>query len=250
MDKQSGLGDNLLIAGYDLSGDIQSLGNVGGGPAPLVMTGIDKYAFERIGGLRTGTLESTSYFNDAAGHSHLVLRALPTADVHLAYLRGTTLGSPAACMVAKQANYDGTRGNDGQFTFAVSAQSNAYGLEWGDQLTAGLRTDTGATNGTGVDMGGAGSYGLQAYLQVISFTGTDVTITIEQSSDDGSADAYAAVTDGAFTQVTSAPTTERIYTDRDQAVEQYLRVATSTSGGFTELTFAVVVVFNETAVTF
>ena len=31
---------------------------------------------------------------------------------------------------------------DGSLTAAVSALGNGYGLEWGEQLTAGLRTDT------------------------------------------------------------------------------------------------------------
>ena len=70
-------------------------------------------------------------------------------------------------MVAKQLNYDGTRANDGAFTFAVSAQANGYGLEWGKQLTAGTRTDTGATNGTGVAFGYSG----EDYLRVTGTSG-------------------------------------------------------------------------------
>jgi hypothetical protein len=248
--KQSGLGDGLLVAGYDLSGDIGSLSRIGGGPAALDVTGINKSGFERIGGVRDGGFAFQAWFNDAAGQAHPRLSTLPTTDVIATYLRGTTLGNPAAAVVAKQINYDGTRGQDGSFTFAVEALANAYGLEWGRQLTAGLRTDTAATNGTSVDLGSAspGAFGLQAYLHVTSFAGTDATITIQESSDNG-ADAYAAVVGGAFTQVTVGPTSQRIATAAIN-VERYLRIATSTTGGFSSLVFEVMAVRNDTSVVF
>jgi hypothetical protein len=151
MTKQSGLGDNLYVAGYNVSGDINSLGRIGGGPAALEVTGIDKSAFERIGGLRDGGIDWVSYFNPATDQAHDRFSALPTTDVLVTYCRGTTLGSPAANLIAKQIDYSATRGDDGAFTFAVQAQANGYGLEWCTQLTAGRRTDTTATSGTGVD---------------------------------------------------------------------------------------------------
>ena len=185
MAKTGGLGDALYYGGYDVSGDVQALGNIGGGPATLDFTDITQSAMARQGGLRDGRIEWTSYFNPgvAANSAHTVLSALPRGDVLLTYCRGTTLGAPAACLNGKQANYDGTRGNDGSFTFAVSAQANSYGLEWGLQLTAGLRTDTAATNGTGVDTATSLSFGAQAYLKVTAFTGTDATVKIQDSTD-------------------------------------------------------------------
>lgn len=459
MAKQSGLGDNFYVGGYNLSGDTNSLGEIGGGIATIDVTGIDKSAYERIGGLRDGRIEWVSHFNPSTGKAHDVLSALPTTDVSLTYCRGTTLGNPAACMVAKQLNYDMTRADDGRMTFAVRGESNGYGLEWGNQLTAGLRTDTGATNGTGVEFGysaedylrvtgASGSYastpdaasldivgdidlrvkvamddwtpaaestliakytatgnqrsyalavaasgalifrwsedgtaektetssvatgvtdgavkwvratmdvdvggtdaevkfylsddgstwtqlgstqtngattsifastavlelggqtlgtvnratakifraevlsgiggtsvaapiagtssisdatprtwtvngaaylssrslyGFQAYLQVTAFTGTDVTIKIQQSSDNGSSDAYADVTGGGFTAVTTGPQTQRIATSSSLEIERYLRVVTTTSGGFSSLTFSVVVCTNLTSTVF
>lgn len=251
MAKQSGLGDGFWYAGYDVSGDINSLGRIGGGPAALDLTDITQSAFDRDGGTRDGSLEWTSYFNPATDRAHDRFSALPTADQVATYLRGTSLGSPAACLVGKQVNYDGGRANDGGFLFNLQAVANGFGLEWGRQLTAGKRTDTGAANGTGVDYSGAaGTFGLQAWLHVFSFTGTDATVKIQQSSDNGAGDAFADVTGGGFTQVTSGPTSERIQTARDQAVERYLRVVTTTSGGFSSLVFGVVVTVNATAVTY
>lgn len=246
MAKQSGLGDGLLVGGYNLSGDIGALTRIGGGPAALDVTSIDKSAMQRLGGVRTGSMEFTAFYNVASGQAHPVLSALPTTDVVMTYLNGSSLGNASACQVGKQIGYDPTRAADGAYTFATAAQSNAYGLEWGTQLTAGVRTDTSATNGTGVDGAAATSYGLQAYLQVTAFSGTDVTIRLQESSDNGSGDAFANVTGGAFTQVTSGPTTERIATATNLAVERYLRVITATTGGFTSVSFQVTVVRNQT----
>lgn len=246
MAKTSGLGDNLHIAGYNASGDIQALGNIGGGPALLNVTGIDKSAYERIGGLRSGQFEMTTFFNHDAvtPATHEKLSALPRTDVIMTYCRGTTLGDPAASLVGKQVNYDATRGDDGMLTFAVSAQSNGYGIEWGRQLTAGVRTDTAATQGTGIDTAASASFGGQAYLQVFSFAGTDATVKIQDSADNIT---FADVTSFAFTQITAAPTSERIALGNTATIRRYVRATTVTTGGFTSLAFSVNVVKNEVA---
>lgn len=244
--KSSGLGDAFYAAGYDLSGDIGSV-SLSGGPATLDVTGIDKSAFERIGGLRNGSMQWKAFFNPDLGMTHDKLAALPTADVICTYMRGTTLGNPAACQVSKQINYDGTRADSGEFTFSVDAQSNGFGLEWGQQLTAGKRTDTAATNGTGIDTTASVSFGAQAYLQAFSFAGTDVTVKIQDSADNVT---FADVAGLSFTQITAGPTSERIATGATATIRRYLRAVTATTGGFTSLVFAVVVVKNATAVSF
>jgi len=249
--KQSGMGDQLYIAGYDVSGDTGSIERIGGGPNALVVTGINKSGIERLGGVRDAGVDFSTWFNPAAAAEHAALKTLPTADVIVTYFRGTTIGKPAASMVAKQVNYDPDRGPDGSLAFTVNALSNGYGLEWGEQLTAGLRTDTSATAGSAWQDPGAATtnFGLQAYLQVTAFSGTDVTIKLQESSDNG-ADTYADVTGGGFTQVTSAPFAQRIATATNLAVEEYLKVTTVTTGGFTSCTFAVMVVRNLVAPTF
>ena len=251
MAKQSGLGDNFYVGGYDISGDTNSLGEIGGGISPIEVTGINKSAMERIGGLRDGRIEWVSFFNDGTDGTdgtHNRLATLPTTDRHLMYCRGTTLGNPAACMVAKQLNYDMTRADDGKLTIAVRAEANAYGLEWGTLLTAGKRSDSTGTSGTSVDFGtGSTAFGAQFYLQVFSFTGTSVTVKVQESSDNGAGDAWADVTSGTFTAATGI-TVERLQTSRTQTVERYLRV--TTTGTFTAATFAVVAVRNDTSVLF
>ncbi len=252
MAKQTGLGDNLYIGGNDLSGDTGSLSAIGGGPGALDVTGIDKSAHERIGGDFDGRVLFSSWFNPSAGQAHLVLSALPTTDVLVSYLRGTTLGNPAASILGKQINYDPTRGADGSLTIDIQTSANGFGLEWGRTLTGGKRTDSSATDGATLDFGatiGQTLFGAQAYLHVFAFTGTDATITIQDSTSD-----FAGVTLLTFTEVSAlggSNTSERIETaSRTETVDRYVRVITTTSGGFSDLVFAVQIVKNETSVVF
>src|SRR3989304_101663 len=104
MVKQAGLGDALFFEGYDLSNDVKSV-QVASPSAVLERTGIDKNAHERGDGLADGQITLDSYWNSEAGHSHPVLRALPSTDVLVTYFRGTALGSPAASVIGKQINY-------------------------------------------------------------------------------------------------------------------------------------------------
>lgn len=251
--KRTGLGDNYFLDGFDLSGDTQSIGQIAGGPrATQDVTGINKKAHERRGLRRDGNLAWVAFFNPATDQAHEVLSALPTGDRIATYFNGTTIGNQAASCQAKQLNYDPSRSADGQLTIAVAAMANEYGLEWGAQLTNGIRTDTGATNGTGLDLGGGGSkaFGLQAWLHVFSFTGTDATIKLQGSSDNGAGDAYADVVGGGFTQITAAPFSQRIQTARNQSVEQWIRAVTVTTGGFSSMAFAVMVTRNEETVNY
>ncbi|HKZ21161.1 MAG TPA: hypothetical protein VJQ57_13755 [Acidimicrobiia bacterium] len=243
MAKQTGLGDQLFINGYDIGGDISAISTLSTPRETLPATGITKFAMERLFGKRDGNAEFTSYFNDATDQEHDALKGLPRTDVHLMYLRGTSLGGSSVGMIGKQLNYDPSRGDDGALTFGVNAQANAFGIDWLTQLTAGKRTDTAATNGTGVDFGAASAFGFQAYLQVFSFTGTSVTVKLQESSDNGAGDAWTDVSGGGFTAATGR-TAQRIQSVSDTlAVERYLRVVTT--GTFSSAVFAVGVCRNE-----
>lgn len=243
MAKQSGLGDNLYAGGYNLSGDTNSLSKISGSIATIDVTDITQSANSRLGGLRDGEIDWVSYFDPAAGMSHAVLSALPVTDVLLTYCRGTTLSNPAACLVAKQLNYDGTRANTGEFTFALTAQANGYGLQWGKQLTAGLRTDSSATAGAYVDDGAASSFGGQAFLHVTAFTGTSVTVAVQHATTSGGS--YANVTGLAFTAVTAAPAWQQLATSNTTTIDEFVKV--TTTGTFTHAVFSVVFVRNTIA---
>ena len=248
MAKTTGLGDRLYIDGYDLSGDICAIETIACPMNTLESTGIDKSAMERLGGLRDGQMEFMSYFNPTAGQAHDRLSILPTSDIVLTYGRGTTLGDPCASLVAKEVTYDGERADDGAFTFQVSAQANGFGLDWGVQMTPGIRTESTATDGPSVDFGtGSTAFGLQAFVHVTALGSGTPTIKIQESSDDGVGDAFVDVTGGTFGVVT-ANTAARIETSRTQTVERYLRVVTT--GTFSGLSFFVHVQRNDSSTLF
>jgi hypothetical protein len=236
MSKESGLGDNFYIDGHNLSGDINSLGSISCPLATEERTGIDKFAVERGGLLHDGAMEWVAYFNPSTGQAHPKLSALPTADVVASYWRGTTLGNPVASLVGKQLNYDGNRGDNGSLRMNAQAQANAYGLDWGRSLTAGVRTDTGATNGTSIDTTASVSFGAQAYLHVFAFTGTSAVVKIQDSADNST---FADVTGLTFTTVTSAPFSQRLATSRTATIRRYIRAVTTTAASFSNLQFAV-----------
>jgi hypothetical protein len=234
--KQSGLAQRLLVGGYDISGDIQALDNVHGGPKLGDVTDITQSAHSRLGLVRDGGLGVTGYFDPA--NAHPVLSALPTADVAASYLMSTTLADQAACCVAKQVGYNPTRAADGGLILKTQLDANGFGLEWGEQLTAGLRTDTTATAGAYVDDGAATNYGGQAYLQVTAFTGTSVTVAIQHATTSGGS--YSDVL--AFTAVTAAPAWQRISVSNTTTIDEFVKV--TTTGTFTSATFSVVFVRN------
>lgn len=241
MSKQSGLGDAFWVGGNDISGDIQTV-KVANPIATIDGTDITQSANARLFGKRDGTMDLSVYMDPLGAHP--VLSALPTADTLMTYARGTVLGNPAACLNAKQVNYDPTRAADGSLLIAVQGTANGYGLEWGVQLTAGLRTDTAATNGTSVDQAAATSFGAQAYLQVTAFTGTDCTVHIQDSADNSS---FSDVSGLVFTATTAAATFQRLATSNTATLRRYVRAITSTSGGFTSITFGVVLNRNPVA---
>ncbi len=234
------------MGGRAIGGDINSVGPISSPRNTGENTGITKSAIERQYLGRDGTIGFVAYFNDetSPAAAHATLSPLPTADTLVTYLRGTSLGGPVACLVAKQINYDGTRPADGSLTFAVNAQANAYGLEWGIGLTAGQRTDTAATNGTSVDGAAASTFGAQFYLNVQSVTGTSVTVSIEDSADNVS---FATVSGMTFTAVTSggAPAWQRLATANNATIRRYVRAVSA--GTFSQAIFQVMMNRNEVA---
>lgn len=246
MAKESGLGNALYINGIDVSGEARNW-DVSSPVQMLDVTGLRKLANERITGQKACAFKWNSHF-DPLSSGFAALKLLPYTDAVITLPHRETIGQTALCTVIKQIGYDPTRDDKGQVMFAVDGQSNGSFADWATMATAGIRTDTGATNGPGVDHGiiPPGSYGLQAYLQVFAFTGTSCTIKLQGSSDDGVGDAYADITGGAFTAVTAAPQGQVITTSRTQAVERYFRVVTS--GVFSNIQFAVAVTVNDAAV--
>lgn len=172
---------------------------------------------------------------------HQALAPLPRTDQVATYFRGTTIGNAAANMLCKQIDYDPTRDTTGNLTLKVDLVANAFGYEWGNMLTPGVRTDTAATVGTSYDQGAAGTFGGQAYLQLVEFVGTSIDVTITHCTTSGGS--YTGLVDflsqtaiGGF-RVAVAGT-----------VNEFLKVVTT--GTFSYAQFAVSFCKNPIAVSF
>lgn len=183
MAKSTGLGQNFYLGGHDLSGDVGSLENVSTPMTTLDATGIDKSAMERIAGTHSGEISFSTYFNDAALQEHIALKGLPTTDVLASYTMGTALGDTSAHIVAKQINYDWTRGADGSLMGTVQLLSNSVGLEWGELVTAGKITLSSAGSTVGSVAGAGTSNGCAAVLHVFSLSSGTPTFKVQHSSD-------------------------------------------------------------------
>ena len=239
--KSSGLGAALWVGGYDVGASTNSLSRINGGNTPIVMTDITQEAMAREGGQRSGGMDIVSYWNPDAGGSHDAYSPLPRTDTVATYVAYTpAIGVPCASCIGKQLNYDGNRTQDGAFLLSTTVESNGYGTQWGFLATAGMRTDSAATAAAAVtafDQGSAspGAYGLVMYVHLKEFTGTSVTIKLQESSDNG-ADAYADVVGATTGALSSAPQAVRVATGSID-VERYLKVVTT--GTFSNAVFGV-----------
>lgn len=242
MAKGTGLQEALYVGGHDLSGEVQQW-SLGGSLPVQDVTTIRQAAMDRRGLIPDGTLSHDTILDTDPDHAHEYLSTLPSGNELITLVLQEVLAGHAGSFHGLQINYDPTRASDASLLVKTESQASKGSFwDWGNLLTPGKRTDAVATNGASVDGLAASAFGMQAYLHVFAFDGDDCTITIQSSSDNGAGDAFAAFTGSAFTEVTVAPFTERITTARDAALERYLRVVTS--GTFTSITFAVVLVRN------
>lgn len=241
MAKASGIGARLLVDGTDISGDVGSVQAIRGGPTLLDVTAINQDGFARIGGIYSGEISFNSWWDTAVGASHDVLSDLPITDRHVIYLHRNTFGEAAAAIVAKQINYDPTRGQDGSLAAAIQALSTGSPLDWCELLTTGIQTFASAANGSSIDNTAQSLFGAAAYLQAVSIGSGTATVAIQDSADNVS---FANVTGLSFTAVT-AKGVQRLETARNATIRRYLRVAVT--GAFTNLVAVVAVNRYQTA---
>ena len=252
MSKQGALGSAFYVGGYDLSGDVSSVGKISSPRDVLDFTAVNDTGYERQYGLRGGEIDITSFFRGSGdwgpgggtmtglvGSAGIAL--LPTADEVATFFIGQALQAPAVSVNGKQLNYDPTRDDTGNLTLAVTVQANAYGLEWGEQLTAGLRTDTTATTGAAITDAAGTTYGGQAYFHLTAFTGTSVTIDIQSCTTSGGTYATTGLTTTAMTAIGA----QRLAVSNTTTINRYLKVVTT--GTFTNAKFAVNFARNLTA---
>ena len=205
--------------------------------ALLESTSIEDSSVTRLQGHSDGAFDFAAYFNDAALRAHPVLSALPTTDIRLLYLRGTTRDNACAALTAKQVDYAGDRGADGALMFNVQTLGAAGSpTEWGTQITAGEDTHSSATSSTGVVHAAQTTLGGVGYLQGREVSSGTATVVIEDSSNttDGTDGSWATLLTFATTSA-SWPAGERKTVTGN--VEKGIRA--TTTGTFTNADFVV-----------
>lgn len=123
MAKTSGLGAAVVVD--DASGSPQTITNdvtdfsIATPRAVQDITGVDKYAHERLLLLADGTVQLKGVFNPAANMSHAVLSSVPSTSVtRTVTLTPTASETPNLSMEMVISSYDVARANGGELTWS------------------------------------------------------------------------------------------------------------------------------------
>lgn len=219
MAKQTGIGANLWVDKYNVSGDIGAIDSIASSRAQIDVTSIEDEFMSRLPGLGDGSISFSGYFNPSTGALHSAYgSAFGTALVQVTVAFGTAIGSPAASLGAARTSYNVARGQDGSLAVSAAAESGiGYGTDWGFLLNG--RASATGTASTTVDNGVATAGGAQAYLHITAVAAGTVTVTVEDSADNA---AFTAVTGLAFT-ASSTAVAEYKATAAGAAIARYLR---------------------------
>jgi len=231
MAKQTGLGDAFYIGGYDLSGDITSVDTISGKRATIDTPVLEKTGMVRLAGMADGEIGFTSWFDDGTDLEHTALKSLVKTDREVLYCRGTAANSPAAMLVAKQINYDFSRGQDKSLSATVQCLGNGTALEWG-VLFAAAATQSSAGSTASKDDSASSANGLAAILQIVSINSGTPTFKIQDSPNDSDWTdlvSFSAVANG------NEPASERVSVTG--TVNRYLRI--TSTGTFNNAKFIV-----------
>ena len=230
MAKTSGLNVRCYVAGYDISGDANSLDGVGYTQNLMETTAINSEATSRITGLVDGVLGVNVFFEASSEHAALLSsNKLPTGDRNVLVPMGSAVGDAGIGLVSKQANYDVSQGGpSAPITAKASFNANGYAPEFGVMLTAHDDTHSSASNGTSVDNSASSASGGAGYLQAFSLSSGTPVVKIQHSSDNSSFSDLITFT--ASTAISSE------YLTVSGTVNRYIRVIST--GTFSNLNFA------------
>lgn len=221
-----GKGAGVFVADFDLSGDLTQYNWSKSRQLVDVTTfGNDNRVF--LAGIGEGRISVQGVWNPSVSDIELiaidgvetVITASPTA--------ATAIGDRAHMVNGLLENFQPRAPvNDAvRFSSGVTASAGAYPgviLHHNNQ-------ESSADDFASVDGAAQSSNGATAFLHVTQFSGTDATVTIEDSSNDSTFGSLVA-----FTQVTGT-TSEKV--TASGTVERYARVALT--GTFTTITFVV-----------
>lgn len=219
MAKQTGIGAQMWVDQYNVSGDVGAIDSIASSRAQLDYTSIQDDYMVRLPGLGDGSISFSGFFNRTSPSLYASFgSAFGTAIAIVTAALGTAIGSPAASLGVARATYTTTRGVDGSLLLAAQGDSGiGYGTDWGVLLNSNVSATGTAT--TTVDGGTASSTGAQAYLHITAVAAGTVTITVQDSPDNST---FTNVTGLAFT-ASSTAVAEYKATAATATIERYLR---------------------------
>ena len=225
----------ILIDEFDFSG------NSNGIEVNMELPTIDYNVFQtghtlRIPDSPSVNIAHNGYYNGPnAGDWHTELNSrLGTTTPAYATVVFDTAGTKPVAYTIDSAWTDQLNVNaqTGQLITVNGNWSNSNEFYCGFQLFYGTISATGTQ--TGIDFGAAGTAGGVAYVHVLSITGSASSATIDIESDDNAGFA-SAVSEG--TATFSAVGVQKV--TMTGTVDQYLRINTTSLGGATDFTVAV-----------
>jgi hypothetical protein len=245
MAKTTGLGDGLIVTGYDVSGDVGSIGSIQQTFGEQDMTSIGMSAIDRMQLIENGSLGFNNFFSswnsesaEARSVHDILTGAVPgTRTTHaVSYHRGREVGSWVANLDAMRFSYSLARAQSGSLLGTVncsSTEGNDAAIEWSRALTAFVVSPVAAIEYEAFELGAAD---VRAFLQLIEFDGTDAVIKVQDSANGttGWADLMTLWDSAADDPPPDAIVMD--YTSSD--ANDFLRVVVETTGGFTALSFA------------
>jgi hypothetical protein len=143
---------------------------------------------------------------------------------------GLAVGNAGLATLGKRQSYTASSPVGDVVTMAITVQADG-GLESVEVLHAIDAAESSAGNETSVDSGASSANGGAAYLNLISFTGTSITVNVAHSTDD------AVFNDIATFTAATTEGSERVIVAEGTTINRYLRA--EWAGTFTSATFAV-----------
>lgn len=231
MTKKSAQQMGMYVDGHNISTDVGALNQIGSPRKTMEVPNIDKTAMERLMTQSDAFVDFQSWFDDGTELGHNALSVLPTGNVVALVALGNAIGDVCAMIRGKQANYDGSRNQDGSLELQTQVHGDGVALEWGEMLTALVDTFSSASSASSKDDAASSASGLAAVLEIIDIDSGTPTVVLEDSPNDST---WATLI--SFTAVASGsePASERKTVSG--TVDRYLRL--TTTGTFTNLDIA------------
>lgn len=236
MAKVANLLTRIYLDEFDFSG-VTHTTSMSIEPQLAVVTSFSDSGPRRVMGSYDHSSDFLGYFEPTANLQDAQLHALTTdsADHYLLHLWGDNTRGAIAYEQIVHVSSKPLSASIGEAVLLDAEFVGAGALSRGVLLTDGEDTNTSTGNLTSVDCGTTStSQTLQAVFRVLALTGSNVTLNVQQSSDNGSSDAFATIsgmTSGSLSAIGVVRTTT------SAATERYKRI--NVAGTFDSATFIV-----------